>query len=55
MDGGRHELLGLALKNALYTAVAADPFTKPTNPGISPTIPTGTTGPQISEIVRQHT
>ena len=55
LGGGRHGLLGLALKNTLYTTVAVEPFTKPTSPGISPTIPTGATGPQISEIVRQHT
>ena len=52
---GRHGLLGLAFKNVLYTTVEAQPFTKPINPGISPTIPTGATGPQISELVRQHT
>ena len=35
--------------------MAVEPFTKSTKPGISPTIPTGATRPQISEIVRQHT
>ena len=55
MGGGRYGLLGLSFKNALYTAVAADPFTKPTNPRVSPTIPTGATVLQISEIVRQYT
>ena len=29
--------------------------TNPTNPEISPTVPTSATGPHISELVRQYT
>ena len=29
-------------------------FTAPNNPGSSPSVPDGATGPQINEIVRHH-
>ena len=55
LGGGRHGLLGLVLKDTTYTTVSGNPFMKPTNPGILPTIPANATGPQISELVRQYT
>ena len=55
LGGGRHGLLSLVLKDTTYTTVSENHFMKPTNPGISPTIPAIATGPQISELVRQYT
>ena len=55
LGGGRHGLLGLVLKDTTYTTVSGNPFMKPTNPGILPTIPVNATRPQISELVRQYT
>ena len=51
LDGERHGLLCLILKDTTYTTVIGESFIKHTNPGISPTIPTNAIGPQISELV----
>jgi hypothetical protein len=54
LGGGKHGHLGLILPPTTYLTVATVPFDRPPNPGIHPTIPTGTTSAQISQITRQH-
>ena len=51
---GKLGLLFLTVKPAVYNTQSMAPFTPPTNPGQNPTIAAGSTGPQISEIRRQH-
>ena len=52
--GGQHGLLGLVLNDTLYLTLTSTDFIKPANPGIVATIPTGSTGPQIDIVVRNH-
>ena len=54
LGGGNQGLLGLVLDDAVYHTFTGHHFTIPAYPGALPTIPTGSTAPQISEIVRQH-
>ena len=51
---GKLGLLFLTVKPAVYNTQSMVPFNPPTNPGQNPTIAAGSTGPQISEIRRQH-
>jgi len=54
LGGGSHGLLGLTVSPNTYQTITGAQFQRPQNPGALPTIPAGSTGPQISEIVRQH-
>ena len=54
LGGGTHGLLGLTLSQAVYTQVAGMAFTRPANPGNTPTIPGGSTGEQTRTIERAH-
>ena len=47
--GGQHGLLGLTLQDRTYTTLTGVPFILPTNLGTVPTIPAGSSGPQISQ------
>ena len=47
-------LLFLTIKPEVYSTLSNVPFLPPTNPGSNPSIPTGSTGPQISDIRRRH-
>ena len=51
---GKLGLLFLTVKPAVYNTQSTVPFNPPTNPGQNPTIAAELTGPQISEIRRQH-
>jgi hypothetical protein len=54
--GGVHGYLGIILSDAMHANIApGTPFEAPDFPGNQPTIPGGATGPQIAEIVRNHT
>jgi hypothetical protein len=54
--GGVHGYLGIILSDAMYANIAPGaPFEAPDFPGNQPNIPGGATGPQIAEIVRNHT
>ena len=54
LGGGVHGLLGLTLANTTYTPLAGQAFTRPANPGLSPTIPARSTGETVRRIERQH-
>ena len=54
LGGGNHGLLGLALQPGTYTILTGHVFQPPDNPGPTANIPNGLTGPQISELVREH-
>ena len=54
LGGGRHGLLGLVLNNAIFNKLTGTDFIKPSNPGTVATIPTGSIGPQIDILVRNH-
>lgn len=54
LGGGNHGLLGITVSRTTYLNITGHQFQAPTNPGALPTIPASQTGPQISEIVRQH-
>ena len=54
LGGGKHGLLGLVLNDELYLTLASTDFIKTTNPGTVEIIPTGSTGPQIDILVRNH-
>jgi hypothetical protein len=43
------------ISDTVYNTLSATPFIHPINPGPQPIIPTGTTGPQIATITRNHT
>ena len=45
---GQHCLLGLTLQHRTYTTLTGIPFILPINPGTVPTIPAGSSSPQIS-------
>ena len=45
-------LIFLTLKPEVYDTISSVQFVPPTNPGLNPTIPQNSTGPQISEIRR---
>ena len=47
-------LLYLTVTPAVYNTLSATAFVPPPNPGMHPTIPAGSTGPQISDIRLQH-
>ena len=49
---GEHNLLGLTLQDRTYTTLTRVPFVLPTNIGTVPTILTGSSGPQISQLER---
>ena len=51
--GGAHGHLGIVLSDAQYTALTGVAYNPPVDPGPTPTIPPGTTGPQIAAIERQ--
>ena len=48
---GHLGLLFLTVKPAVYNTQSTVTFIPPTNPGQSPTVPTGSTGPQIADII----
>ena len=54
LGGGKHGLLGLIMSDATYLLVANSSFLFPPNPGLLPTIPTGSTAADTYEMVRQH-
>ena len=54
LGGGQHGLLGLVLNNEIFQKLTGTDFIKPSNPGTVATIPTGSTGPQIDNLVRNH-
>ena len=54
LGGEQHGLLGLVLNNAIFNKLTGTDFIKPSNPGTVATIPTGSTGPQIDILVRNH-
>ena len=54
LGGGQHGLLGLVLNNDIFQKLTGTDFIKPSNPGTVATIPTGSTGPQIDNLVRNH-
>ena len=54
LGGGAHGLLGLALQPGTYTVLTGQVFVPPENPGPTANVPSGLTGPQINEIVREH-
>ena len=54
LGGGQHGLLGLVLNNEIYNKLTGTDFIKPSNPGTVATISTGSTGPQIDILVRNH-
>jgi hypothetical protein len=47
-------LLFLTITPAEYNTLSAVQFIPPGNPGSTPVIPAGSTGPQISAVIRQH-
>ena len=47
-------LLYLTVTPAMYNTQSATPFVPPENPGPSPTVPAGSTGPQIVDINRSY-
>ena len=54
LGDGALGLLFLTITPAVYNTISAIPFIPPANPGIAPTIPPGSTGPQIADIRLQH-
>ena len=54
LGGGQHGLLDLTLQDRTYTTLTGVPFILPTNPGTGPTIPAGSSGPQIYQFERAH-
>ena len=54
LGGGKHGLLGLVLNDEIYLELASTDFIKPANPGTVATIPTGSIGPQIDILLRNH-
>ena len=54
LGGGAHGLLGLTLANTTYTPLAGVAFTRPANPGLTPTIPARSTGDTVRRLERQH-
>ena len=56
LGGGDHGLLGLVLSATVYSQVAGalNPFTRPANPGSTPTIPALSTGEQTRRLERDH-
>ena len=51
---GKLGLLFLTVKPAVYDTQSTVTFTPPSNPGQNPSIPSGATGAQITEIRRTH-
>ena len=54
LGGGQHDLLSLTLQDGTYTTLTGVSCVLPTNPGTVPTIPAGSSGPQISQLERAH-
>ena len=54
LGGGAHGLLGLTLNAATYFQLTGLAFTRPANPGTTPTIPARSTGEQVRRLERQH-
>jgi hypothetical protein len=55
LGGGQFgHLLGLVMSPNAYLTLANEPFTRPANPGIHPTIPPRSTAAQLAEIACQH-
>ena len=50
LGGGNHGHLGVIMNDARYTTLTGHAFVPPINPGGTPIIPPGTTGPQIQRI-----
>ena len=50
LGGGQHGIPVLTLHDSTYTTLTGVMFILPTNPGTVPTIPTGSSGPQISQL-----
>ena len=55
LGNGQLGLLSLTVTLVLYQNLAATVFISPTNPGPTPIIPTGATGPQIAWLEEEHT
>ena len=54
LGDGQLGLLFLTVSPAEYNTLSKTEFIPPTNPGTTPIIPDGSTGAQISAIIRQH-
>ena len=54
LGGGAHGHLGLLISNARHFTLTGENFVPPLNPGSTPNIPNGSTGPQIARIVETH-
>ena len=53
LGGGAHGHLGLVLNPTVYLVVTGANFVSPANPGVTATIPTGSTTAQIGVLTRQ--
>ena len=54
LGGGGHGHLGLVISNARHSTLTGHNFVPPLNPGTTPVIPNGSTGPQIARLVATH-
>jgi len=54
LGNGALGILALTVKKSVYDTFSSTPFTAPTNPGAQLEIPSGFTGPQISQINHEH-
>jgi hypothetical protein len=55
LGNGRLGLLFLTVSPTVYNTLSATPFVPPVNPGPSPIVPDGSTGPQIADIRYEFT
>ena len=54
LGGGKHGLLGLIMSDATYLLMANSSFRFPPNPGLLPTIPTGSTAQRLPTPTKRY-